>query len=228
MTGLTYRNRDEERDDRQQQERLLVVLEATPSQLRRDECGWWIIGGRCGTIHTWGDGKTWLVYVTCRSARHWTATRRRLRFMTVTQDGDDEGCLRLFRLPTPEEAAVIRDALGLRKRRTLTEESRTRLIAAGVNGRFQVRRAAREPGSIPDAAPTPARAKIASIASINAADTLERKRASMAKAGSARGAAGAPMPDGAQMPPEVNGRFQPEGGLPVEGEAIPEVEEELA
>jgi hypothetical protein len=43
----------------------------------------------------------------------------------------------------------------------------------------------------------------------------------MAKAGLARGAARAPTGD-ADMPPEVNGRFPPEGGLPVE------VEEELA
>jgi hypothetical protein len=33
MTGLTYRNRDEERDDRRQQERLLAALDAAPSQL---------------------------------------------------------------------------------------------------------------------------------------------------------------------------------------------------
>ena len=36
--------------------------------------------------------------------------------MTVTQDGDDEGCLRLFHLPSPPEAVVIRDVMGLRKR----------------------------------------------------------------------------------------------------------------
>ncbi len=84
--------------------------------------GWWIIGGRRGAIHTWGDGKTWGAYVVARSTRHWTMIKRRLAFMTVTQDGDDEGCLRLFALPTPEEAALIRDALLLRKRRTLTEE----------------------------------------------------------------------------------------------------------
>ena len=102
MTGLTYRNREEERDDRQQQERLLVALDAAPSQLRRDECGWWTIGGRHGAINTWGDGKTWMAVVTSRSARHWTITKRRLAFMTVTQDGDDEGCLRLLHLPTPE------------------------------------------------------------------------------------------------------------------------------
>ena len=96
MTGLTYVNRDQERDDRQQQERLLAALDAAPSQLRRDECGWWIIAGRRGTIQTWGDGKTWGVYVVGRSARHWTSIKRRLAFMTVTQDGDEEGCLRLF------------------------------------------------------------------------------------------------------------------------------------
>ena len=173
MTGLTYRNRDEERDDRHQQERLLTALDAAPSQLRRDECGSWIIGGQRGAIHTWGDGKTWLAYVMGRSTRHWTMTKRRLAFMTVTQDGDDEGCLRLSRLPTPEQAAVIRNALALRKRRGLTEESRTRLIAAGVNGRFRACTAATAPGSIPDAAPTLARAKTASIASINAADMTE-------------------------------------------------------
>jgi hypothetical protein len=130
-----------------QQERLLVALDAAPSQLRRDECGWWIIGGRRGAIHTWGDGRTWLAYVRCRSRQHWTFTKRRLAFMTVTQDGDDEGCLRLFHLPSPQEAVVIRDVMGLRKRVEY------------------------------------------------APDALERKRASMAKAGLARGAARAPMPD---------------------------------
>ena len=116
MTGSTYRNREEERDDREQQARLLAALDAAPSQLRRDECGWWIIGGRHGAIHTWGDGKSWLAYLRCRSKQHWTFTKRRLAFMTVTQDGDDEGCLRLFHLPSPQEAVVIRDVMGLRKR----------------------------------------------------------------------------------------------------------------
>jgi hypothetical protein len=34
----------------------------------------------------------------------------------VTQDGDDEGVLRLHRLPTPHEAEAIRGILGVRKR----------------------------------------------------------------------------------------------------------------
>ena len=153
MTGLTYRNREEERDDRRQQERLLVALDAAPLQLRRDECGWWIIGGRHGAIHTWGDGKSWLAYVIGRSVRHWTMVKRRLAFMTVTQDGDDEGCLRLFRLPTPDEAVMIREVLGLRKQRHLSQSHREALIAGGSTHRFRARRSAEAP--LPDI-PVPA------------------------------------------------------------------------
>jgi hypothetical protein len=40
----------------------------------------------------------------------------------VTQDGDDEGCLRLHRLPTPEQSTVIRDALGIRKKMEFAPE----------------------------------------------------------------------------------------------------------
>jgi len=176
MTGLTYLNRDEARDDRQQQTRLLAVLDAAPSQLRRDEAGWWIIAGRRGTIQTWGDGRSWLVYVLCRSRQHWTFTRRRLPFMTVTQDGDEEGCLRLFRLPTSHEAVVIREVMGLRKQ-----------VAY-------------------------------------APDALERKRASMAKAGLARGKASASSPDLA-TPDAFDGDLPPEGGPVVERERILESEE---
>jgi hypothetical protein len=176
MTGLTYRDRKEERGDRRQQEQLLDALDAAPSQLRRDECGSWVIAGRRGIIQTWGDGKSWLVYVVGRSARHWTAIKRRLDFMTVTQDGDEEGCLQLFRLPSPQEGVVIRDVLGLRKRVDYTP------------------------------------------------DTLERKRASMAKAGLARGTAGAPM-TGVGMPDEVGERFSPDPRFVVEPAEAPKVEE---
>ena len=167
MIGLTYAGRDQARADRQQQERLLVALDAASSQLRRDDCGSWVIAGRRGAIQTWGDGETWLVYVRCRSRQHWTFTKRRLPFMTVTQEGDEEGCLRLFALPTPHEAVAIREVMGLRKR-----------VAY-------------------------------------APDALERKRASMAKAGLARGTASASSPDLA-MPDDVGGRFPPEGGSVVE------------
>jgi hypothetical protein len=173
MTGLTYIDREEERADRRQQERLLAALDASPSQLRRDECGSWIIAGGRGAIHTWGDGRTWGVYVIGRSARHWTAIKQRLAFMTITQDGDEEGCLRLLDLPTPEEAGLIREALSLRKRRTLTEEARDALFAAGVNGRFRAQGAATAAELVPDATPTLPRGKSAAIPEINAAEGIE-------------------------------------------------------
>ena len=81
------------------------------------------------SIHTWGDGKTWSLYAACYSARHWTATKARLAFCAVTQDGDDEGVLRLHQLPTADQAAVIREVLGIRKRQTVSEATLERLKA---------------------------------------------------------------------------------------------------
>ena len=177
MTGLTYVNRDQARADREQQARLLEALDAAPAQLRRDECGWWIIGGRRGTIQTWGDGKSWLVHVIGRSARHWAAIKRRLAFMTITQDGDEEGCFRLLGLPTAEEAALIREALSLRKRRALTAEARDALIAAGVKGRFRAQEPASASGLVPEDLPTPPRGKLAARSPINAGRMTEPEEA---------------------------------------------------
>jgi hypothetical protein len=130
QTHQDDRMNTESQRERAQQERLLEALDAAPSQLRRDECGWRIIKGQFGTIHTWGDDKTWVAYVTCRSIRQWTITKRRLGFMKVTQDGDDEGCLRLLDLPTPEQAVIIRDVLGLRKRVAYSPETLERKRAS--------------------------------------------------------------------------------------------------
>lgn len=175
MTGLTYDNRDQAWADRQQQERLLKALDAAPFQLRRDGAGWWAIAGRRGTIQTWGDGRSWLVYVIGRSARHWTAIKQRLAFMTVTQDGDEEGCLRLFALPTSEEATLIRGAVSLRKRRALTDEAREALIAAGVNGRFRAQGAATALRLVPEDTPILPHGKFAPNPWINAVEFIERE-----------------------------------------------------
>ena len=103
--------------DRDQMLALLSALNAQDRALRLDECGDWRIGGTSGHVYTWGDGKTWLLFVACHSARAWTAAKARLAFCEVTQDGDDEGCFRLHALPLPDQAAAIRTALGIRKRR---------------------------------------------------------------------------------------------------------------
>ena len=177
MTALIYANRDQARDDREQQARLIDALDAAPGQLRRDACGAWVIAGRRGTIQTWGDGKTWLVYVIGRSPRHWTAIRHRLAFMTITQDGDEEGCSRLLELPSPREATLIREALSLRKRRALTDEARSALIAAGVSGRFRAQGSASAPGLAPDDLPTHSPGGFAAKPSIIASGMTEPEEA---------------------------------------------------
>ena len=117
--GDTYDSAADAEVDREQQRQLLAALNAWDRALRRDECGAWTIMGSRGTIHTWGDGKTWVLYVSCRSGQHWTYTKRNLSFCQVTQDCYDEGCLRLHQLPTKEQATTIREDLGIRKRMEL-------------------------------------------------------------------------------------------------------------
>src|SRR5262245_51328666 len=123
----TYDSGAEAEADRTQQKALLAALGAWDRALRRDECGAWCISGKHGKIYTWGDGKTWVMWVGCRSGLHWTHTKKRLDFSTVTQDGDDERCLRLHRHPTPDRPETIRDLLGIRKRREDTPETLERL-----------------------------------------------------------------------------------------------------
>ncbi len=125
----TYDSGIEADADRDLQRLLLAGLNASGRALRRDDCGAWYISGKHGSIHTWGDGKTWVLWVGCRSTRQWTATKKRLGFCEVTQDAEEEGCLRLHQLPTPEQAATVRDVLGIQKRREVSAAVRERLKA---------------------------------------------------------------------------------------------------
>ena len=140
--GNTYDSPAEAEADRAQQKQLLTALNGWDRALRRDECGAWTIIGKQRSIHTWGDRKSWVLFVACQSKVGWTRTKRRLSFCTVTQDGEDEGCLRLHQLPMADQAAVIRKVLGIRKRQEFSEEQRQRLIAAGVKTRLT----GKEPG----------------------------------------------------------------------------------
>jgi hypothetical protein len=112
----TYDSAAEAEADRTQQKELLTALNGWDRALRRDECGAWTISGEHGTIHTWGDGKTWVLYIACRSDYHWKHTKKRLGFCELRLDCDGEGTVRLHQLPTPKQAEVIRDILGVRKR----------------------------------------------------------------------------------------------------------------
>jgi hypothetical protein len=127
-------------------ETMVTALDASPTCFERPVCrgftGDWQITGKLG--HVLADGDGYLLYVsTEESARRWTNVKDRLiSFCRLTQDGDDEGCLHLDRLPTPDGAAIIREALGIRKRRHLSPEE-----AAAITRRLERFRYADKPAS---------------------------------------------------------------------------------
>jgi hypothetical protein len=96
---------------------LMVILNASPSSLHRDDCGLWVLRGARGNISTRDDGASWqLVVFELPTARQWNFRRDVLAaFAEVTEDTDTDGCLLLRRLPTVDEADVIRDILGIGK-----------------------------------------------------------------------------------------------------------------
>lgn len=102
--------------------KLSVYLNTSVDRLKVDSCGDWNILGRKGNIST--DSELWYLYTEGSSKRHWTSIKKQLSFMIVSQDGDEEGILKLERMPSPREAEVIRKVCGLRARPELTEEER--------------------------------------------------------------------------------------------------------
>jgi hypothetical protein len=122
-------------------ETLLDALGASQVTLTRDvhldfgNVGDYALRGKFG--HIYPDGSGWLLCVdTGESARRWSAIKAKLTtFCRLSQDGDDEGCLHLDHLPTLDEAELIRDALGIRRRRNLSQEAKAK--ATAVLDRFR-------------------------------------------------------------------------------------------
>jgi hypothetical protein len=67
------------------------------------------------------------VYLRPGTKRTWESAKRALGFLTIVQDGDDEGVLKMGDLPTADRAEIIRKLLGLRKVASLTDEQRATL-----------------------------------------------------------------------------------------------------
>jgi hypothetical protein len=126
--------------DRAHLDTFLTAIDASAIALERPACRGWIgdyqITGKHG--HVLADGAGFLLYATTPqrdrrdpdgrvrtygSPRRWTNVKRQLSFCRLMQDGDDEGCLHLDRLPTEAEAKLIREALGIRRRRHLSPEA---------------------------------------------------------------------------------------------------------
>ena len=102
--------------DRAELYALLTALHGAMNTLRRDECGDWTIAGSHGHIRACDE--TFYVYVRCHSGQAWTYAKKQLAgFTMVHQDGDDEGILRLSRMPNAHEAATLRGYAGLHQTR---------------------------------------------------------------------------------------------------------------
>jgi hypothetical protein len=110
---------------------LTESLRVSKGRLRRDPCGDWVIVGTRGHFLT--DGISAFAYVPAGTARRWEKAKRILNFMAVTQDGDEEGILKLLEMPTTAQAAALRKLLGLRKASPLSHERRAALVSVGFS-----------------------------------------------------------------------------------------------
>lgn len=76
----TYRTRADSDSDRVVLFDLAAALDATAGALKRGGCGAWHIAGARGHIHS--DGAAWALFVGCRSAMHWTWTKKNSSFLS--------------------------------------------------------------------------------------------------------------------------------------------------
>lgn len=126
-------------EDKRYLKNLSRALDISDGRIKLDECGDWNIVGKRGYIST--DTEYWYLYVKYENSnRKWSNTKESLNFMEVHQDGDDEGVLRLDRLPFRDEAMTVRKVIGVRPRTVLTEEGRALIrerFIAPAKGGFQ-------------------------------------------------------------------------------------------
>ena len=124
--------------------KLTKTLVSRDSALRRDECGDWRIEGSSGHVYAVPgtlDQPNWpgfMLYIMTGSPKAWTFAKRALAFAKVINDGDEEGAFVMSRLPTADEATLVRRYCGIPKRREVSEAELDRLRSVG----FALRRAA--------------------------------------------------------------------------------------
>jgi hypothetical protein len=139
-----------------QREALLRLVEALGCRdacLRRDECDDWAVFGRLGHIYAIpgtldrGDCEGFQIYCRCApefeepppKSTAWAHCKKAMSFCEVINDGDWEGMLFLDRLPTAAEAEIIRDKLGIPKKREISDVERERLRALSAEHGFAKR-----------------------------------------------------------------------------------------
>lgn len=125
---------DDKTSDRTKLAAFAATIGAAKTSLRRDACGDWCITGLIGHIST--DGATLYASLGCSSARAWTNAKRNLSFLTIHQDGDSEGVLRLDRPLPADQAETLRTTLRIRKARHMDEGALEALSIARQRSKF--------------------------------------------------------------------------------------------
>jgi len=92
---------------------MSIKMGVSQRRIRLNEYRWVILQGDRSTINY--DGKWWYFNILDLTPMKWRNVKKKLSFMEVSQDGDDEGVLRLDRMPTDEECEIIRKIGGFRK-----------------------------------------------------------------------------------------------------------------
>jgi hypothetical protein len=143
--------------DRKRLLAFVEALDASETCLERPVCpGWvgdWQITGKSGHVMT--EGNAFLIYATTPekdredpdgirrcygSPRRWRNIKKTLGFAKLVQEVEDEGIFQLDRLPNQTEAEAIRDTLGVRKRRHLSEEAKDNYRAIIASARSSINR----------------------------------------------------------------------------------------
>lgn len=112
----------------------------TSSKLTVDEYNAKCIYGKKGYLgdrsKIYTDGTYWYLFL--QSAR-WKKVKKELSFMEVQIDGDDEGVLRLDRYPNSKEIKLVKERMGLFKKRTLSPERKAEAVARLALYRFKTK-----------------------------------------------------------------------------------------
>jgi hypothetical protein len=136
------------------------ALMSRDSALRRDECGDWAIFGKYGHIYAVPgsldrpQAPGFQIFVMGWTARGWNIAKEAFKpFADLTNDGDNEGALFIDRLPSSNEAKIIRRYVGIAKRLEYSDEVLARKREIALMARRQI---GQKPASDDGAAtPTP-------------------------------------------------------------------------
>jgi hypothetical protein len=116
-------------DDKKHLEALADRIDAV-SGVSKDACGDYALTGAYGWIYHVGLPGAPLVFqiiVGTTSPLRWRKAKALLAFGRVTQDGDCEGSITFDGLPTAAQGEILRQVVGLRKRRTMSDDQRDAL-----------------------------------------------------------------------------------------------------